>query len=152
MTTVGTMQNEGYLAPGDEGRIPRNEKAPRDVAYGPLGSLPMEPTARLMFATPKSAMLAMEAASGPVPINGRPMCAIVPTLNQGASVAISPGCIGSRIYTEMGDGEMIVGVRGDHLKPFAAKVRTIRSANAAVAAETERRKEAARKAGAGPTP
>lgn len=146
MATVGMMQKEGYLAPGDEAHIPRNEKAPRYVAYGPLGTLPMEPTAVLMFANPRSAMLAMEAASGPVPINGRPMCAIVPTLNHGASVAVSPACIGSRIYTEMGNGEMIVGVRGDHLKPFAAKVRKIRSANAAVAAEDQRRKDAARKA------
>jgi uncharacterized protein (DUF169 family) len=146
MATVGMMQKEGYLAPGDEGHIPRNESAPRYVAYGPLGSLGTEPTAILMFANPRSAMMAMEAASGPVPINGRPMCAIVPTLNHGAGVAVSPACIGSRIYTDMAPGEMIVGVRGDQLKSFAAKVRKIRAANDAVAAETRRRKDEAGKA------
>jgi uncharacterized protein (DUF169 family) len=144
MATVGMMQKEGYLQPGDEGKIPRNAKPPRYVAYGPLGSLPMAPTTVLMFANAKSAMLAMEAAGGPVPMNGRPMCAVVPTLNQGAPVAASMGCIGSRIYTGLADGEMIVGVRGDHLQSFAAAVRKIKHANEVVAEEDSRRMRAVR--------
>lgn len=140
MATVGMMQKEGYLAPGDEAKIPRNTKPPRYVAYGPLGSLPVAPTTVLLFASAKSAMMAMEAAPGPVPMNGRPMCAVVPTLNQGASVAASMGCIGSRLYAGIGDGEMIVGIRGDHLRPFAAAVRKIRHANDVVEAEDARRK------------
>jgi uncharacterized protein (DUF169 family) len=140
MSTVGMMQKEGYLRPGDEAKIPRNAKPPRFVAYGPLGSLPMAPSTVLLFASAKSAMLAMEAAPGPVPMNGRPMCAIVPTLNQGAPVAASMGCIGSRVYTGLADGEMIVGIRGDHLRSFATAVRKIRHANDAVAAEDTRRK------------
>jgi uncharacterized protein (DUF169 family) len=83
MSMVGMMQKEGYLAPGEEGKIPRNATPPKFVAYGPLGSLPMAPTNILLFAKPKSAMLAMEASTGAVPVNGRPMCAVVPTLNNG---------------------------------------------------------------------
>lgn len=146
MATVGRMQQEGYLAPGDEAKIPRNATAPRFVAYGPLGSLPVPPTVVLLFAQPKTVMLALEAAEGPAPLNGRPMCAIVPTLNQGAKVAISMGCIGSRVYTEMGDDRMVVGVRGDHLAAFATAVRRIRQANDAESEETTRRKHP----GAGP--
>lgn len=140
MATIGMMQSEGYLVPGEEARIPRNATPPKFVAYGPLGSLPMAPTDVLMFARPKSAMLAMEASAAPVPINGRPMCALVPTLNAGAPVAVSMGCIGSRIYTNMGDESMLVGVRGDRLAEFAQRLRKIRSANAAVGAEDRRRK------------
>ena len=142
MSTVGMMQKEGYLHPGDEAKIPRNAKPPRYVAYGPLGSLSMPPTTVLLFASAKSAMLAMEAAPGPVPMNGRPMCAIVPTLNQGTPVAASMGCIGSRLYTGLEDGQMIVGIRGDHLRSFASAVRKIRHANDLVAAEDQRRKDA----------
>ncbi len=144
MSTVGQMQRDGYLAPGEEARIPRNATPPKYVAYGPLGSLPVPPTNVLLFARPKSAMLAMEAAHGPVPMNGRPMCAIVPTLNQGAKVAVSIGCIGSRVYTEMGDDQMLVGVRGDHLEEFARSVRLIRHANQTVGADTTQRKAARR--------
>ena len=140
MATVGMMQKEGYLAPGDEAKIPRNEKAPRYVAYGPLGTLPVAPTNVLMFAQPRSAMLAMEAAGGPVPMNGRPMCAVVPTLNHGAPVAVSIGCIGSRVYTQIGDDQMIVGVRGDHLKEFTQRLKTITHANQLVANEDSSRK------------
>jgi len=99
MSMVGLMHKEGYIAPGEEAQIPRNAKPPKFVAYGPLGSLPMPPTNVLIFAPPKSAMFAVEAAGGSAPMNGRPMCAIVPTLNHGANVAISIGCIGSRIFT-----------------------------------------------------
>jgi uncharacterized protein (DUF169 family) len=150
MATVGMMQREGYLAPGEEGKIPRNPTAPKFVAYGPLGELPMPPTNVLIFARPKSAMLAMEAAHGPVPMNGRPMCAIVPTLNQGAKVAVSIGCIGSRVYTQMADDQMLVGVRGDHLAEFARSVRAIRQANDTVGAENQHRKDARSAPGTGP--
>ncbi len=140
MATIGMMQSEGYLAPGEEAKIPRNSTPPKFVAYGPLGTLPMAPTDVLLFARPKSAMPAMEASSAPVPVNGRPMCAVVPTLHAGAPVAVSVGCIGSRIYTNMGDDTMLVGIRGDRLGEFAERLRKIRSANAAVGREDERRK------------
>ncbi|HEV2231465.1 MAG TPA: DUF169 domain-containing protein [Thermoplasmata archaeon] len=142
---VGLMQSEGYLSKGDEARIPRNASPPKFVAYGPLGSLPIDPTTVLMFAKPKSAMYALEAAHGSVPMNGRPMCAIVPTLNQGAPVAISMGCTGSRIFTQMGDDQVVVGVRGDHLEKFAAAVRKIRRANELVGAEDTRRRNASKR-------
>jgi uncharacterized protein (DUF169 family) len=140
MATVGMMQKEGYLAPGDEAKIPRNAQAPPFVAYGPLGSLPMAPTNVLLFAKPRAAMLAMEVSSQAVPVNGRPMCAVVPTLNQGAPVAVSIGCIGSRIYTQMGDDQMVVGIRGDFLGEFATRLRTIVHANAVVRDEDAGRK------------
>ncbi|HTT35260.1 MAG TPA: DUF169 domain-containing protein [Thermoplasmata archaeon] len=140
MGMVGLMQKEGYLAPGEEAKIPRNSVAPKFVAYGPLGTLPVPPTNVLLFAKPKSAMLAMEAAGGPVPMNGRPMCAIVPTLNQGAKVAVSIGCIGSRIFTQIGDEQMVIGIRGDHLSEFARTVRRIRQANRVIGDENARRK------------
>ncbi|HKV90274.1 MAG TPA: DUF169 domain-containing protein [Thermoplasmata archaeon] len=141
MATVGMMQKEGYLKPGEEATIPRNATAPKYVAYGPLGTLPVAPTNILFFARPKSAMLAMEAAQGPVPVNGRPMCAVVPTLNQGAGVAVSVGCVGSRIFTQMGDDRMLVGVRGDNLEKFHAAVRRIVEANRLVGAEDQRRRD-----------
>lgn len=148
MGTIGTMQKEGYLNPGEEARVPHNEKAPKWVAYGPLGSLPMLPTGVLLFARPKGAMLALEAAgsgadAAPVPMNGRPMCAIMPIMNQGAPVAASLGCIGSRIYTDIGGDKMVVGIRGDHLAAFAKKLETIVRANALVGAEDSARKEKA---------
>ena len=56
--------------------------------------------------------------------------------------AFSPACIGSRIYTSMGEDRVVVGIRGDHLATYAAEVRKIRHANDAMRAEYERRKGA----------
>ena len=150
--TIEMMQREGYLAPGEEARIPRNSAPPKYVAYGPLGSVPVTPTTILLFASPRSAMLAFEAAGSNVPINGRPMCAINPILDQGAPVAMSFGCIGSRVFTQMSDGEMVVGVRGDYLEQFAQTVSRLRAANDVIAAEDRRRRDAANHPFQGPMP
>jgi len=146
MATIGNMQREGYLNPGEEAKVPHNAVAPKFVAYGPLGSLPFAPTGVLLFANAKGAMLAAEAAgSGPdnwtVPINSRPMCAIMPILNQGAPVAMSFGCTGSRIYTDMGIDKMVVGIKGDRLAEFSQKLERIVRANKFVNAEDSVRKE-----------
>ncbi len=143
VATIGTMVKEGYLHPGEEAKIPHNAQSPKVVAYGPLGSLSTPPTTVLMFANPKSAMLALEAAPGPVPHNGRPMCAIVPTLVQGAPMAFSTGCIGSRVYTQMGDDRVVIGVRGDYLEKFHQGIQRIRRANEIVKSEDPRRRAAA---------
>ena len=42
MDTIGTMQRERYLNPGEEAKVPHNASPPRYVAYGPLGSLPFD--------------------------------------------------------------------------------------------------------------
>ncbi len=147
MSTIGNLQREGYLNPGEEAQVPHNPTPPKFVAYGPLGSLPMQPTGVLLFANPVAAMLAVEAAGSgadakPVPLNGRPMCAIMPIMNQGAPVAVSLGCAGSRIYTDLGIDKMVIGVRGDHLARFVEKLGRIVRANAVVVAEDTARKHA----------
>ncbi len=146
MSTIGTMQHEGYLKPGEEAVVPHNAEAPRFVAYGPLGSLPFPPTGVLIFARPSAAMLVAEAAeSGPearsVPMLSRPMCSIMPVLNGGTPVAISLGCTGSRIYTDLGIDKMVIGIRGDHIERFVEKLGRIVKANQWVAQEDAARKE-----------
>jgi uncharacterized protein (DUF169 family) len=147
--TVQWMEKIGYLAPGEAAHIPRNDSAPSFVAYGPLGSLDLEPTVVLCFAPSKTAMWALEAHArawperAALPLMGRPMCSIVPALNAGAPVAISTGCTGSRLYAGLSDGEMVLGVRGDALPKFAQALHQIRAANELVLAEDTQRKAAA---------
>jgi uncharacterized protein (DUF169 family) len=147
MSTLGKMESVGYLNPGEAASVPHNDRPPKFVAYGPLGSLPMPPTGVLLFASPKSAMLAVEAAGSgtdakPVTMNGRPMCAIMPILNHGTPVGVSLGCTGSRIYTDIGANRMVVGIRGDHLARFAEKLGRVVEANRVIASEDSARKRA----------
>ncbi|MGD0587583.1 MAG: DUF169 domain-containing protein [Thermoplasmata archaeon] len=145
MATIGDMQKEGYLNPGEEAKVPHNAQPPKFVAYGPLGSLPVAPTGVLLFTNPHGVMLAAEAAgSAPevwtVRMNGRPMCAIMPILNQGAPVGLSLGCVGSRIYTDLGVDKLVFGVRGDRLGAFASKLERVVRANEFVRSEDSARK------------
>ena len=159
MATIGDLQKEGYLNPGEEARVPHNPSPPKFVAYGPLGSLPFPPTGVLLFADAHGAMLAAEAAgsgegadSWSVPTNGRPMCAIMPILNQGAPVAMSLGCTGSRIYTDLGVDRLVFGIRGDRLGSFAEKLDRVVRANEFVRREDSARKSRSSQPFHGPSP
>jgi uncharacterized protein (DUF169 family) len=143
--TVQWMKSIGYLAPGEAAQIPHQARAPAGVVYGPLSSSMSTPTAVLLFIEPKSLMWVMEAhrrawpGGAAPPILGRPMCSIVPVLTSGTPLAISTGCAGSRVYTQMKDAELLVGLRGDAVAPFLEALRTVRSANRDVTQENRRR-------------
>jgi len=145
--TVGWMESIGYLAPGEAAQIPHQTKAPVGVSYGPLGAATSTPTAVLLFVAPKALMWVYEAhrrawpRASPIPVLGRPMCSIVPVLTAGTPLAVSTGCAGSRVYTQMKDSELLVGLRGDAVAPFVEALRRIRSANQDVTQENERRRE-----------
>lgn len=145
--TVGWMESIGYLAPGEAAQIPHQTKAPAGVSYGPLGSAQSTPTAVLLFVAPKALMWVYEAyrrawpQAPAIPVLGRPMCSIVPVLTGGTPLAVSTGCAGSRVYTQMKDSELLVGLRGDAVAPFVEALRAIRSANRDVTRENERRRE-----------
>lgn len=135
MGTVGWMEKVGYLSPGEAMKIPKNAKAPNWVAYAPLGSIPEEPSVVLLTTGPRGLMLVVEATAlgrptlPPAPLLARPMCSLVPVLLQGTPVAVSVGCAGSRINTEMPDSEVLVGVRGDALMELADAVHHLKRAN-----------------------
>ncbi|MHB8352608.1 MAG: hypothetical protein ACYDFT_07990 [Thermoplasmata archaeon] len=141
--TLGQMVAEGYLPPEEIAPVPHHARAPRFVAYGPLGQLPMAPSGVLLFARPKAAILLLEAAGPSGPLLGRPMGSIVPTLLGGAPVAASAGCVGARLYAGLEDDLMVVGLRGDYLPGFFVRFRRVLAANRWLAEEDGRRRTAA---------
>lgn len=147
--TLSWMQEQGYLKPGEEASIPHLAAPPKYVAYAPLGTIATTPTAVVLFARPKGAMVAMEAArrgqssASSIPVMGRPACSVVPTVLRGeVPVAMSLGCAGFRTYVEPGDDKLLIAVRGDHLGEFARTVHELAGANEAVTDEMAHRKSA----------
>jgi hypothetical protein len=64
-----------------------------------------------------------------VPLFGRPTCLALPAaLAQG--VVVSTGCIGNRVYTDLGEDELYVAVPGRDLIKLTEAVETITAANA----------------------
>ncbi|MDP8987825.1 MAG: DUF169 domain-containing protein [Actinomycetota bacterium] len=116
--TLGLMASAGYVDPAEVPGIPTVSEPPGVVAYGPAATAPFAPSVVVVAATPAGAMLLHEAAlragATPMtaPVSGRPGCAVLPLAMREGQVALSLGCAGNRMTTELGDHELYVAVPG----------------------------------------
>jgi len=134
--TLKMMFDVGYIRPEDVPGIPRLARTPAAVAYAPLGAAPLEPSVVMFACKPSAAMLLNEAAmragsGGALPPLGRPACMALPAALAKGTVS-SLGCIGSRVYTGLGDDELYVAVPGADLEKIATSLEAIVSANRAI--------------------
>ena len=61
---------------------------------------------------------------------GRPACAAVPQALAASGGVASVGCIGNRVYTELGDDELYLMLPGGAVDPTLEQLGTIAAANA----------------------
>jgi uncharacterized protein (DUF169 family) len=132
--TLGFMADIGYVRMEEIPGIPVLPTTPAVVVYAPLGDTPVDPDVVIFVASPASLMLLHEAAiAAGVATNfntpGRPTCMAVPAALAGGMV-VSSGCVGNRVYTELGEGELYAALPGRDLPKLAEKARTIAAANA----------------------
>ena len=78
-------------------------------------------------------MLLLEAAiragvNTQSPIFGRPTCMSIPASMQMGAVG-STGCIGNRVYTEIGEDDLYIAIRGSDLEKVVGELDTIINAN-----------------------
>jgi uncharacterized protein (DUF169 family) len=131
---LGVMADIGYVRMDEVPRIPVLPKTPAVVVYAPLGDTPVDPDIVIFVCSPARLMLLQEAAiSAGIAANfnslGRPTCMAVPTALAGGMV-VSSGCVGNRVYTDLGDGELYAALPGKDLPKLADKAGTIAAANA----------------------
>jgi uncharacterized protein (DUF169 family) len=144
--TLGLMAKIGYVRMEEVPSIPRLPRTPGVVVYAPLGETPVDPDVVLFAGRPGRVMLLLEAAGragvGVQPsLLGRPTCMALPAALAGGSVA-STGCIGNRVYTDLGDDELYVVIPGRDLAKVAAALDTIVSANATLTDYHRNRRQA----------
>ena len=133
---LGLMSSIGYIRMEEVGGVFHLNQAPAAILYAPLGKTPVEPSAVIASAAPSGVMVVMEAAMragemAPLPLLGRPTCMAIPAA-MGAGAVTSTGCIGNRVYTEIGDDQLYIALRGSSLEGIAAELETIESANCAL--------------------
>ena len=131
--TLTFMTGLGYLKMEEVPGIPQLTRTPGAVVYAPLGDTPVDPDVVLFVGRPGRLMLLQEAAvragvGARVPFLGRPTCMALPAALAGGAVA-STGCIGNRVYTDVGDDELYVAVPGKDLTRVVDEVDTIARAN-----------------------
>ena len=135
-TTLGMMFNLGYIRPEEIPGIPRLSKEPAAVLFAPLGDTPVAPSVVLFACKTSASMLLNEAsiragASSTLPLLGRPSCMALPAALAYGTVS-TLGCIGNRVYTNLGADEMYVVVQGEKLGAVSDALGIIATANASL--------------------
>ncbi|PYV86434.1 MAG: hypothetical protein DMG05_19720 [Acidobacteria bacterium] len=144
--TLSFVTSIGYIRTEEIPHVSRLPKTPGAVIYSPLGDTPVDPDVVLFVGRPGRVMLLQETAlragiASKVPFLGRPTCmALAASLVHG--VIASTGCVGNRVYTDLGEDELYVVVPGKDLARIADELETITSANAKLAEYHRERREA----------
>ena len=134
--TLKMMFDLGYVTPEEVPQIPQLPEGPAAIAYAPLGETPVAPDVVLVACKPSVAMLLNEAAhragvGSSTPALGRPTCMALPaSLQHGAMVSF--GCMGNRVYTDLGEDEMYFILRGKDVAAVVDALAVITAANAAL--------------------
>jgi uncharacterized protein (DUF169 family) len=134
MQTLTLMSDIGYVRMEEVPKVFHMEQTPQAIVYSPLGDAPMAPSVVIASGKPGRVMMLAEAAGragamSTLPLLGRPTCMAIPAAMANGAVA-STGCIGNRVYTDIGDDELYVTLRGSDLERIAAELDTIANANA----------------------
>jgi uncharacterized protein (DUF169 family) len=132
--TLAFMTGISYVRMEEIPGIPRLPETPSVVIYAPLGDTPVDPDVALVAGRPGQLMLLLEAAlragvGSQVPLLGRPTCMALPAALAHGVIA-STGCIGNRVYTDLGEDQLYVAVPGKDLAKVADEAQTVAAANA----------------------
>ncbi len=142
---VATMVGLEYIRMEEVAALPRRAGPFGVAVYAPLGQAPFEPDVILVRGNAKQIMLVAEAARAigiahEGAAMGRPACAMVPASLQSGHGALSLACIGNRVYTGLGDGELYFTVPGPRIAELVEKLETILQANQALERFHQRRR------------
>ena len=130
---LGLMESIGYIRMEEVGGVFHLDQAPAAILYSPLGDASAPPSAVIASGKAGGVMLVTEAAAragamSRLPLLGRPTCMAIPAAIGTGAVA-SAGCIGNRVYTEVGEDELYIVLPGASLDRIANELDTILNAN-----------------------
>lgn len=134
MATVGFTVENGYIKMEEVPGIARLHKTPKHVVYSPLGETKATPDVVILRGAPGKLMLLQEAGyragvKVQSPLLARPTCMAIPSAMANGTT-MSTGCIGNRVYTQLGDNELYVMVPGADIARIAEQLDSILNANA----------------------
>jgi len=108
------MDELDYLKPGELSRTPRLGGSWAAVVYAPLHRAQFPPDVLIFAGQARQMMLLLEAAQvaglAVQPVSARPACSMIPAVEQSGGVVTNLGCIGNRVYTELGDDEFYLAL------------------------------------------
>ena len=106
---------------------------PNSVVYGPLRDMPVEPSVILLRLNGKQQMLLHDAWPD-LCFEGKPQCHIIPIAKESGKIAVSVGCILSRVRAGMSNNEVTCAIPQSCVSDLIERLRGARVADNAVAA------------------
>ena len=134
--TLSLMTSVGYVRMEEVPAIPRLSRTPAFTYYAPLAATVVDPDVVIFAGRPSRLMRLQEAsaragAASQLPLLGRPTCMALPAAMMHGSV-MSTGCIGNRVYTDLGEDEFYLVIPGKRLMEVAEQASVIATANDAL--------------------
>jgi len=130
---VAALCEAGWVTPEAVTKIAVVRDKPTSVIYGPLRDIPVEPCVVLLRLNGKQQML-LHDAWPEVRFEGKPQCHIIPIAKEKDEIAISVGCILSRVRTGMSNNEVTCAIPMSRVSLLIERLRAARAADIAVAA------------------
>lgn len=126
-----------WVTPEEARHLPVVQQRPQYITYGPLAETPQDPDIVLLRLSAFQAMV-IHDAFGDMPIVGKPQCHIIPIAKEQNRVAISTGCMLSRIRTGMSPDELTCTIPAVRLKEAVEKLEARRQADATMGSYANR--------------
>jgi uncharacterized protein (DUF169 family) len=119
---VGVLLSSGWITEADIPRIAHIGTRSGSVVYGPLARMSVRPDVVFIRMNAKQAMI-IDDAMGGVRFEGKPQCHIIAIAKDEGQIAISVGCMLSRVRTRMSNNELTCAIPAAMLAEVVAKLR-----------------------------
>src|SRR5215213_3536743 len=130
---VAALLETGWVTPEAVAKIAVVREKPASIVYGPLRDMSVEPSVILLRLNGKQQMLLHDAWRG-LRFEGKPQCHIIPIAKESGEIAVSVGCMLSRVRTGMSNNEVTCAIPASRVSPLIERLRATRAADNAVAA------------------
>jgi uncharacterized protein (DUF169 family) len=130
---VATLCETGWVTPEAVAKVAVVREKPKSIVYGPLRDMPVEPSVILLRLNGKQQMLLHDAWRG-LRFEGKPQCHIIPIAKESGEIAVSVGCMLSRVRTGMSNSEVTCAIPASRVSALIERLRAARAADNAVAA------------------
>ena len=130
---VAALVEANWVTPDVFPHIPTVAEKPRFVTYGPLAEALTDPDVVFIRLNGKQAMM-LHNAWPDLRVEGKPQCHIIPIAKEAGEIALSVGCMLSRVRTGISNNEVTCAIPADKLGELLDRLRTANSADMKVAA------------------
>ena len=130
---VAALVESEWVTPDVFPHIPTVTEKPGFVTYGPLAEAASHPDVVFIRLNGKQAMVLHDAWPN-LRIEGKPQCHIIPIAKEAGEIALSVGCMLSRVRTGMSNNEITCAIPAGKIGELLERLETANSADMKVAA------------------